>query len=255
MEQSLIRPFNFNGKDIRVIPDENGNPTFCGLDVTDILGYSNGRDAIAKHCDQDGVAIRDVIDSMGRNQQNTFISEGNLYRLILKSRKKEAKDFEKFVCDTVLPEIRRNGSYQVAPMSEDQMLLASMKILHSRIERQTLELDQAKTVIKEQAPKVKFYDEMIDGTGCYIVMSVAKDFNMTANALNKLLHQKGIQFKRGGEWMLYDKYIGQGLTKSTTYGYPDGHGGMAYKKSMLWTDKGRVFIYDLLKPADLQQTG
>lgn len=76
---------------------DNGNVYFPASEVASILGYSNPRKAILDHCKKDGVTIRDIIDLLGRKQQKKFINEGNLYRLIVKSKLPEAEKFESWV--------------------------------------------------------------------------------------------------------------------------------------------------------------
>lgn len=101
----------FENKDfgqIRIIT-EDGRSLFCGSDVTKSLGYSNSRDALSRHCR--GVVKRDIIDSLGRTQEASFISEGDLYRLITHSNLPAAEKFESWVFDEVLPSIRKTGSY------------------------------------------------------------------------------------------------------------------------------------------------
>lgn len=89
----------------------DGKEYFPATQCANILGYSNPRDAIKRHCRMDGVVKHDVIDSLGRTQQMKFINEGNLYRLIVSSRLPAAEKFERWVFDEVLPKIRRTGSY------------------------------------------------------------------------------------------------------------------------------------------------
>ncbi|HHF4806162.1 TPA: BRO family protein [Haemophilus influenzae] len=113
--QVQFSAFTFKSNSVRVITDNNREPWFCANDVCDILGYSNPRDAISKHCKENGVAFRDAIDSMQRKQETTFINEPNLYRLIIKSRKPEAEPFEAWVFEEVLPQIRKTGKYQLQP--------------------------------------------------------------------------------------------------------------------------------------------
>lgn len=86
---------------------------FCGSDVAKALGYVDTAQAIRKNCKEDGLSIRQVIDSLGREQNIKFISEGNLYRLITHSKKKEAEQFEHWVFDEILPSIRKTGQYNV----------------------------------------------------------------------------------------------------------------------------------------------
>ncbi len=106
---SNVIPFAFEAKSVRV-QEIDGSPWFCVTDVCSILGYSNSRDAMSKHCREKGVAKRDTLTTKGK-QALTFIDEGNLYRLIIKSRKEEALRFESWVCDEVLPSIRKHGHY------------------------------------------------------------------------------------------------------------------------------------------------
>ena len=124
--QQLIKNFDFNGHGIRVITNEENQVFFVAKDVCDVLNYSNSRDAIAKHCKKEGVAICDTPTESGI-QQMTIINEGNLYRLVLKSKKKEAEKFESWVCDEVLPAIRKTGKYdatQPKVMSIEELIIA-----------------------------------------------------------------------------------------------------------------------------------
>ena len=105
--------FQFQSIDIRAFADECGEPWFCAADVCAVLGYANSRDAITKHCREGGVAKRDTPTESG-NQEMTFINEGNLYRLIIKSRKPEALAFEQQVMEVILPAIRKTGRYEHA---------------------------------------------------------------------------------------------------------------------------------------------
>lgn len=104
-------PFSFQAHQLRVQADEQGNPWFCAKDACDILGYVNSRDAVKNHCKTVGVANRYIPEL---SNTYTFITEGNLYRLIIKSNKPEAEPFEAWVCDEVLPAIRKSGSYGLA---------------------------------------------------------------------------------------------------------------------------------------------
>lgn len=89
----------------------DGIPWFVARDVAQALGYSNSRDAIAKHVDPDDVAKRDAIDSLGRKQKTILINESGLYALIFGSRLESARKFKRWVTSEVLPVIRSTGSY------------------------------------------------------------------------------------------------------------------------------------------------
>ncbi|AMW34293.1 BRO-N domain-containing protein [Haematospirillum jordaniae] len=109
-------PFVFEGCNVRTIVDENGEPWFVAKDVCDVLGYSNPRDAIAKHCkaatliNLSTVADRDGISG---NPNVTIIPERDVYRLIMRSRLPAAERFEEWVVGEVLPSIRMTGCYHI----------------------------------------------------------------------------------------------------------------------------------------------
>lgn len=88
----------------------DGKEYFPAIQCAKILGYSNPRDAIQKRCKVEGVANCDVLTN-GGTQQVKYISEGNLYRLIVSSKLPKAEEFERWVFDEVLPQIRRSGGY------------------------------------------------------------------------------------------------------------------------------------------------
>lgn len=96
-----------------------GKEWFPAIKVAEVLGYTNPHKAVRDHTKERGVTIRSVIDSLGRNQNKKFIDEGNLYRLITKSKLPQAEQFEEWVFDEVLPKLRKTGNYEVPsdPMS------------------------------------------------------------------------------------------------------------------------------------------
>jgi len=105
---SNVIPFNFKNHNIRVILDDDGSSLFIAKDITELLGYANHSQTIDDNCSKSGVSVR-YIPTLSNNYK--LITEGNLYRLILKSNKPEAEQFESFVCDEVLPTIRKTGSF------------------------------------------------------------------------------------------------------------------------------------------------
>lgn len=105
--------FSFQSLNVRAFADDAGEPWFCAADVCSVLGYRNSRLTIQKHCKEKGVSKRYTLTD-GGNQELLYINEGNLYRLIIKSRKPEAEAFEREVMEVILPAIRKTGGYQRA---------------------------------------------------------------------------------------------------------------------------------------------
>lgn len=104
-----IQTFNFNALTLRTLTDEAGDPWFVAKDVCDILGISNNRDAISQ-LDSDEKNTVVITDGIPGNPNKTIISEPGLYKLIMRSRKPEAREFQRWVTHEVLPSIRKHGT-------------------------------------------------------------------------------------------------------------------------------------------------
>lgn len=109
------------------------------------------------------------------------------------------------------------------------------------------EIEVKNVLIAEYEPKVTYYDQILASTDTITVTQIAKDYGMTAQELNKLLPENKIQFKQSGQWILYKEYAKLGYTKSHTTPiiYKDGRKGDQLHTR--WTQKGRLFLYELLK--------
>ena len=105
-----VIPFAFDGKEIRVLRDENGKPLFVGKDICEALGYSNHNDAMNLHCK--GVVKRYPLQTAGGKQQMRVLTEGDMYRLMTHSKLEGAERFEALVFDEILPTIRKTGRYE-----------------------------------------------------------------------------------------------------------------------------------------------
>jgi anti-repressor protein len=101
--------------------------------------------------------------------------------------------------------------------------------------------------VKELAPKAKYYDMILKNPGLITISSIAKDYGYTAPAMNSLLHEYGIQYKQGKQWLLYDDYAKSGYVGSETFDFVHKDGTPDVKPQTKWTQKGRRFIYELLK--------
>lgn len=134
---------NSNFGDIEILTLDN-KEWFPAIKVAEILGYTNPRDAINRHTKLRGVVNHDVIDSLGRKQSKKFIDEGNLYRLITKSKLPQAEKFEEWVFDEVLPTLRKTGTYQSKPLTTSEQI--------QLIAQGNTELDERLTAIEESYP-------------------------------------------------------------------------------------------------------
>ncbi len=241
---------NKNFGTVRTI-EENSKVLFCGTDVASSLGYTNPQKAIKDHCKKDGVTFRSVIDSLGRTQQAKFISEGNLYRLISHSKLPAAEQFEKWIFDEVLPSIRKHGLYATEQLlnNPDLAIAAFTALKEEREKTKALEARVAiqNQQIVEMKPKASYYDLILNCKDLVAISVIAKDYGWSAKRMNRYLNDKGIQFRQGSIWLLYQKYAEQGYTSTKTHSYNGKDGTVHTRPHTYWTQKGRLFIYSLLK--------
>ncbi len=242
-------------------------PEFCAMDLCRALGYSNGRDAVSKHVDNDDVAKRDTIDSMGRNQKLTYVTESGMYSLVLGSKLESAKQFKRWITSEVLPSIRKTGSYSISQLSRKELALMVIQAEEEN-ERLALENKQQREVIaaKEEAltaasaqmsemsneieqmkPKVNYYDLILNNKSTVLITQIAQDYGMSAKAMNKTLEGLRIQHKVNGQWILYAGHIGNGYVQSKPIDIVHSNGNKSVKYNTEWTQKGRIFLYEQLK--------
>ena len=232
--------------------DINGVPYFVGKDVAEILGYSNTRKALLDHVDEedktDGVTIR---DSIGREQAPVLINESGLYSLILSSKMSNARRFKRWITSEVLPAIRKHGVYATDELiANPDLAIAAFTALKEEREKNRL-LEQTTAVQKQQIaemkPKASYYDVVLNCKDLISTSTVAKDYGKSAIWMNRYLHEKGVQFKQGEIWLLYQKYAEKGYTNTKTHSYSANDGTIHTKPHTYWTQKGRLFVYELLK--------
>ena len=110
--------------------------------------------------------------------------------------------------------------------------------------------------IAELQPKATYYDLILQCKNAIPISVIAKDYGYSARKMNELLNEYGIQFKQGknGPWLLYQKYADKGYTNTKTQNFPDKDGGMFARVHMYWTQKGRIFLYGLLKSKNILPT-
>ena len=224
----------------------NGEPMFVGKDVATALGYSNPRDALSKHVDSEDKGVAKC-DTPGGKQSITVINESGLYSLILSSHLPSAKKFKHWITSEVIPSIRKNGLYAVDELlnNPDLFIDVLQKLKLERENNKNLKLQIAKNnqIIGELKPKASYYDLILQNKSLMSITKIAKDYGISGRAFNAMLHELGVQFKQGNTWLLYSKYQNNGYTQSKTHAIDADRSVM----HTYWTQKGRLFLYDLLK--------
>ena len=224
-----------------------GKEWFPAIKVAEILGYTNPRKAIRDHTKERGVTIRSVIDSLGRNQDKKFIDEGNLYRLITRSKLPQADEFEEWVFEDVLPSIRKHGIYATDNVIEqtlrDPDYIINVLTEYKKEKDNNLILRQQ---IGELKPKADYVDEILKSPGTMTITQIAADYGLSAQKLNKLLHQARLQRRVGKQWVLYTEHMNKGYTKSHTIEIVRSDGRPDTQPQTRWTQKGRLKIHEIM---------
>lgn len=231
----------------------DGEPYLGGTDVANILGYTNPQKAIRDHVDEEDKTVNDSFTVNGT--RCILINESGLYSLILSSKLPTAKQFKHWVTSDILPSIRKHGMYATDELlnNPDFAIKAFTALKEEREKRKSLEVEvaQQKQIIGELKPKSDYTDKILNNKGLVTISQIAKDYGMSGRKMNNLLHEFGIQYKQSGQWLLYAKYHDKGYTHSKTINITRTDGSPDVTMETKWTQKGRLFIYELLKSKDI----
>lgn len=228
----------------------NNIPYICLADVCKILELKQVS-RVKSRLNQDGVISNKVIDKLGREQEAIFIDENNLYKVIFQSRKPEAETFTNWVTKEVLPSIRKSGMYLTDELLDNPDLAIKFfkKLKQEKDEKKQLQLEniQQKQIIGELKPKADYTDRILKNKGLVTINAIANDYGMTAQKMNKRLHDLKIQYRQGKQWLLYEEYRSFGYTQSETIDLQSKEGIHFCIMNTKWTQKGRLFLYEMLK--------
>ena len=251
-----MQRFDFKGAALRTLTDEAGEPWFVLKDCMSILDLGNPTETV-KMFDDDEFSTTEVIDSIGRRQQAYIISEPGLYKLIMRSRKPEAHEFQRWVTHEVLPSIRKHGGYMVGQerMTPEQMALASMRWLQSKVDEQAKQL-------KAQEGKVLFANAVETARTSILVGDFAKilkgnGIDIGPRRLFAWLREHGWLIKaKGSSWnMPTQKAMDLHLfeVKETTISHSDGR--TTINKTPKMTGKGQTYFARLFLAKPTQEAG
>jgi anti-repressor protein len=244
MQNSQVTVFkqqNVLSKNFRVFGSID-EPLFLAKDVAEWIEHSDVSTMIRSVDDDEKVT--NIVCTLGGNQEAWFLTEDGLYEILMQSRKPIAKAFKKEV-KKILRDIRLYGSYSVPRTYVEALQLA--------VEQQRM-IEQQNQLIGELKPRVDYLDRILKSKSLVTITQIAKDYGMSGSAMNRLLHELGIQFKQSDQWLLYQKYHDKGYTFSETFTIEDVPGLSKVVMQTKWTQKGRVFLYNLLKSNGYQPT-
>lgn len=261
MTESNVQPFDFKGNQVRILVDKKGEPWFVAKDVCNVLGITNNRDAISE-LDTDEKNTVVITDGIPGNPNKTIVSEAGLYRLVMKSRKPEAKEFQRWVTHEVLPSIRRHGVYATDVTIDSILNDPDFGIrLLTDLKDERARRREAERAIEAQKPKVLFADAVATSKRSILIGELAKILKQNGvktgqNRLFKQLREDGFLMKRNGNPnMPTQKSMELGLfeVKETSIAHSDGHVSLNFTTKV--TPKGQQYLiqkYLGCTPLDLE---
>ncbi|MGL5649983.1 MAG: BRO family protein [Clostridium sp.] len=226
--------------EIRVL-EKDGQPWFVGKDLTEKLGYQNGRDALSKHVDAEDKVVAKC-DTLGGKQSLTIINESGMYSLVISSKLPSAKEFKRWVTNEVLPSIRKHGAYMtdnvVDMIYNDPQAMIDLLTKLKEEKEARVEAEKKNTILMH-----------VNKT--YTATEIAKELGFkSAIALNKYLVDKGIQYKVNKSYVLYSDYADLGYTSLKQQILDNGK--VIYNRH--FTQMGRDFIINLHKDESKNNT-
>ena len=247
---------------------KNNKEYIEAIEVATILGYSNPRDAITRHCDKEGVVFSDVGVVTGFRKDNSqaiqfvtkkFIDEGNLYRLIIKSKLPSAKRFENWVMDEVLPSIRKYGAYMSEEVinktldDPDFIIEMATKLKYEREQRRLIEqkAQRLEASITIDKPYTNFGKSIATSSDAITIGQFAKvlnnnNINIGRNILFSILRDNGYLIKVGKDKNMPKQiYVKQGLFK-VAESIVNTVKGELLTATTLITGKGQMYFLELL---------
>lgn len=230
----------------------DGEPNWVVKDVCSILGLSSVAKSLKRVKNRWVNKIQvPHPQSDTKMMKVNAVNEPGLYKLVFRSNKPFADEFSDWVAEEVLPQIRKTGSYSIedefSPPETYPEALRELAATEEEKQRLKAENQKKEQIIGELKPKADYTDKILQSDSLVTITQIAKDYGMSGQAMNKKLHELGVQYKQGDQWLLYSEHQGKGYTHSETIEIDKGNGGSFTKMYTKWTQKGRLFLYNLLK--------
>lgn len=249
----------FEGKPIVILLPEDVNFQFKGdflirvKDVAEVLGYGQSKDLAALVKEKYVVLMKNSAFAKSESMKlvhlntmgETFLTNHGLNQALANSTMPKAEPFQDWLYEKVLPSIQKTGSYSVK-VQLPQDYPSALRALADQVEI----TQKFETQVIEMQPKVDYLEKIVANPGTMTTTQISKDYGMTAQEFNKLLHSYHIQYKRGDNWYLYEEYDDYGYTQSHTH-LVETEKETFNTVSMKWTQVGRKFLYQFLKEKNI----
>ncbi|HZK28546.1 MAG TPA: phage regulatory protein/antirepressor Ant [Thermoclostridium sp.] len=231
---------------VNIIP-ENGVMTTSSKDVSLHFGKQHSHvlrdiDLLKKDISNFGEMFFDISidDSYGRKQRAYAMTRDGFSLLAMGFTGSSALRWK-------LKYIDAFNKMEQAWNSPEAIMARALQFANRQLDNLKTQVAVKDQVIQELQPKATYYDLILNCKDLLSTTKIAKDYGKSAVWLNTLLHELGVQFKQSDIWLLYQKYADKGYTSTKTHTYNKDDGTYGAKVHTYWTQKGRLFIYSLLK--------
>lgn len=231
---------------IKIDINENQEPVVNGRDLYEALGldsnYTTWFNRMCEYGFSQGIDFLPILEKStgGRPTTNHAISLDMAKEIAMIQRNEKGKEVRRYFI-----QVEKDFN------SPEKIMARALKIADKKINVLMLENEKQHQLIGELKPKADYTDKILQSKGTVTINAIANDYGMTAIAMNKLLFDLGVQYKQGKQWLLYRTYRGFGYTHSRTIHFLHRDGTPDTTLNMEWTQKGRLFLYNLLKEHDI----
>nr|DAQ23474.1 MAG TPA: repressor domain protein [Caudoviricetes sp.] len=250
-----IQTFDFNATSLRTLTDNTGEPWFSGQDVCNILG--TGTNHLREYLDEDEITnVRSTDIAQNGGKAPVFISEPGLYKLIMRSRKPEAHEFQRWVTHEVLPTIRKHGAYMTQQTINKALTSPDFLI------QLATKLKEEQEKVKALEPKAKALDDFTNVEDRLLVRDAAKILSnagtpISENQLREWMTANDWIYKSNGSWHATAKHCTAGhlvMVMSTKHGTKADGTKFAFPPTVRITRKGLSLLHQRLGETRLNET-
>lgn len=234
---------------ITITTNEVGEPTVLGRELHEFLGvttrYNDWFPRMVEYGFTEGKDFNLLKNEQVRFEGNREVTRELLDHLL-------TIDMAKEICMIQRTEVGKQARQYFIQVEKDynspeKIMARALRIAEKELSTLRLETKVQAQQIAELQPKATYYDLILQCPCLLSVTEIAKDYGLSAKGLNKILHDNGIQYSQSGVWFLYAKYQDKGYTSTKTQNYNRPDGTQGSRVHTYWTQKGRLFLYGLLK--------
>ena len=250
-QMELVKREEFAGHEVDLYKDVNGEVYMTIEQLAKALEYKDksGAEKIIQrneYLKDSEFSTTDRLSAVDGKMRNvTLLTEDGIYEVTMLSRQPKAREFRMFVRE--LLKGLRKGELQIK--STPQTYVEALRALaDAEEEKQMLsqEVVGLNHTIGLMEPKVEYLDTILSSEDTLNITQIAKDYGLTGQELNKILHDERVQYKVGGQWVLYQQHAQKGYTSTHTHLYNKTDGSQGSSVQTKWTQKGRLLIHDIL---------